>query len=230
MKVVATSRQVQGSGASRRLRRQGKVPGIVYGASKTPTTIEMDHNPVLLALKVESFHSSILDLELDGKTEQVLLRDYQMHPYRPIVQHMDFQRIDPNAKLQTRVPLHFKNAEVSPAVKLSGAIVSHVLNDVMVSCLPRDLPEFIEVDLSNLAVGHSLHARDISMPTGVTLVLHTGENPTVVTASIPAAMVEEEKPVEAVPAEGAAPAGGEAKPAGAEAKPAQGEAKPAEKK
>ena len=168
MKVVATSRTVQGSGASRRLRRDGKVPGIVYGAKKSPTTIEMDHNPVLLALKVESFHSSILDLEIDGKSEQVLLRDYQMHPYRPLVLHMDFQRIDANQKLQTKVPLHFKNQDISPAVKLSGAIVSHVLNDVLVSCLPKDLPEFIEVDLANLAVGHSMHVRDLVMPAGVT--------------------------------------------------------------
>ena len=208
MKVVATSRTVQGSGASRRLRRDGKVPGIVYGAKKSPTTIEMDHNPVLLALKVESFHSSILDLEIDGKSEQVLLRDYQMHPYRPLVLHMDFQRIDANQKLQTKVPLHFKNQDISPAVKLSGAIVSHVLNDVLVSCLPKDLPEFIEVDLANLAVGHSMHVRDLVMPAGVTLVLHTGENPTVVTASVPGGAAEE-----AAPAEGAAAPAAEAKPA-----------------
>jgi len=211
MKVVATSRKVQGSGASRRLRRDGKVPGIVYGAKKSPTNIEIDHNPLMLALKVESFHSSILDLEIDGKAEQVLLRDYQMHPYRPIVMHVDFQRIDANAKLQTKVPLHFKNQEISPAVKLSGGMVSHVLTDVLISCLPKDLPEFIEVDLSGLTIGHSLHARDLVLPPGVTLVLHTGENPTVVTATVhgPA---EEEAPAAAAPAEGAAPAA-EAKPA-----------------
>ena len=184
MKVVATSRTVQGSGASRRLRRSGKVPGIVYGAQKTPSNIELDHNPILLALKVESFHSSILDLEVDGKAEQVLLRDYQMHPYKPLVLHVDFQRIDAKSKLQTRVPLHFKNQEISPAVKQSGAIVSHILNDVLVSCLPKDLPEFIEVDLSSLSVGHSMHVRDLVMPAGVTLVLHSGENPTVVTATM----------------------------------------------
>ncbi len=217
MKVVATSRQVQGSGASRRLRRDGKVPGIIYGAKKSPVNIEIDHNPILLALKVESFHSSILDLEVDGKAEQVLLRDYQMHPYKPIVLHVDFQRIDAKQKLQTRVPLHFINQEISPAVKLSGAVVSHVLNDLMISCLPKDLPEFIEVDLANLAVGHSLHVRDITMPAGVTLVLHANENPTVVTASIPGAMVEETPAAAAAPAEGAAPAAG----AGAESKPTE---------
>jgi len=205
MKVVSTSRQVQGTGASRRLRLAGKVPGIVYGAKKSPVNIEIDHNPLILALKVESFHSTILDLEVDGKTEQVLLRDYQMHPFKPLVLHVDFQRIDANAKLQTKVPLHFINQENSPAVKLAGGIVSHVLTDVLVSCLPKDLPEFIEVDLSNLAVGHSLHANDLVMPAGVTLVLHSGENPTIVTASVPGGSAADEG--------GAAPAAGEAKPA-----------------
>jgi large subunit ribosomal protein L25 len=209
MKVIATSRQVQGSGASRRLRLSGKVPGIVYGAKKQPVNIEMDHNPMILALKVESFHASILDLEIDGKTEQVLLRDYQMHPFKPIVQHMDFQRVSADIKLQTKVPLHFKNQEVSPAVKLSGAIVSHVLTDVSISCLPKDLPEFIEVDLSGLTVGHSLHARDLVLPAGVSLVLHAGENPTVVTASVPGGGADDAA-AEGAPA---APAAGEAKPA-----------------
>ena len=206
MKVVATSREVQGSGASRRLRRSGKVPGIVYGAQKAPVNIEMDHNPILLALKVESFHSSILDLEINGKSEQVLLRDYQMHPYKPLVLHVDFQRIDAKAKLQTKVPLHFKNQESSPAVKLAGAIVSHVLNDVLVSCLPKDLPEFIEVDLSTLTVGHSIHARDLVLPAGVTLVLHAGENPTVVVASVPGGGGDDAAAPGAAPAADAKPA------------------------
>lgn len=191
MKVVASSRTVQGSGASRRLRRSGKVPGIVYGSQKTPVNIEIDHNPILLALKVESFHSSILDLELDGKPEQVLLRDYQMHPFKPLVLHVDFQRVDAKQKLQTKVPLHFKNQEVSPAVKLMGAMVSHVMNDVLISCLPKDLPEFIEVDLASLAVGQSVHVRDISFPAGVSPVLHEGENPTIVTTSTPGGAAEE---------------------------------------
>ena len=211
MKVVATSRTVQGSGASRRLRRSGKVPGIVYGSQKTPVNIELDHNPIMLALKVESFHSSILDLEVDGKPEQVLLRDYQMHPYKPLVLHVDFQRIDAKQKLQTKVPLHFKNQDVSPAVKLMGAMVSHVMNDVLISCLPKDLPEFIEVDLSSLAVGQSVHVRDISFPAGVTPVLHEGENPTVVTTSAPGGGADE-------PTEAAAPAAAPA--AGSESKPA----------
>lgn len=209
MKVVATSRTVQGSGASRRLRRDGKVPGIIYGAKKSPVNIEMDHNPILLALKVESFHSSILDLEVDGKNEQVLLRDYQMHPYKPLVLHVDFQRIDANQKLQTKVPLHFTNQDISPAVKLSAAIVSHVMNDVLITCLPKDLPEFIEVDLANLAVGQSVHVRDLVMPAGVSPVLHAGENPTVVTVAVPGGAGDEE----AAPAAGAAAPAAEAKPA-----------------
>ncbi|MEN9758902.1 MAG: hypothetical protein RLZZ281_649 [Pseudomonadota bacterium] len=209
MKVVATSRTVQGSGASRRLRRDGKVPGIIYGAKKSPVNIEMDHNPILLALKVESFHSSILDLEVDGKNEQVLLRDYQMHPYKPLVLHVDFQRIDANQKLQTKVPLHFTNQDISPAVKLSAAIVSHVMNDVLITCLPKDLPEFIEVDLANLAVGQSVHVRDLVMPAGVSPVLHAGENPTVVTVAVPGGASDEE----AAPAAGAAAPAAEAKPA-----------------
>jgi len=209
MKVVATSRKVQGSGASRRLRRDGKVPGIVYGAKNNPHNIEMDHNAMLLALKVESFHASILDLELDGTSEQVLLRDYQMHPFKPVVLHMDFQRVSADTKIQTKVPLHFKNQESSPAVKLSGAIVSHVLTDVLISCLPKDLPEFIEVDLSELAVGHSLHARDLTLPAGVSLLLHAGENPTIVTASVAGPGAEES----AAPGAAEAPAAGEPKPA-----------------
>jgi len=162
---------------------------------------------------VESFHSSILDLEVDGKAEQVLLRDYQMHPYKPLVLHVDFQRIDAKSKLQTRVPLHFKNQEISPAVKQSGAIVSHILNDVLVSCLPKDLPEFIEVDLGSLSVGHSMHVRDLVMPAGVTLVLHSGENPTVVTATIAGGGADDAAEASAAGAAEAKPAGGDAKPA-----------------
>ncbi len=181
-KVVASRRSVEGSSASRRLRRANKVPGIVYGGTTAPVSIEMDHNPILLALRIEAFHSHILDLELDGKSEQVILRDFQMHPYKQQVLHIDFQRVDANQKLHTRVPLHFVGAEVSPAVKKDAAVVNHVMNEVEVSCLPKDLPEFIEVDLSGLTVGHSIHARDLKLPAGVSLVLHGQDNPVVVTA------------------------------------------------
>ena len=182
-KVVATRRSTQGSSASRFLRRNGKLPGIVYGGKGEAVSIEMDHNPILLALKVESFHSSILDLELDGKSEQVLLRDFQMHAYKPQILHIDFQRVDANTALHTKVPLHFVGQESCPAVKLDGAVVNHVLNEVEVSCLPKDLPSFIEVDLSGLTIGHSIHVNDIKLPAGVTIVLHGQDNPVVATAA-----------------------------------------------
>jgi large subunit ribosomal protein L25 len=198
MKVVAFARTEQGSGASRRLRNAGFVPGIVYGGTEAPKNIKVDHNALFHALKKEAFHSSILDLEVDGKAEKVLLRDFQTHAYKQLVMHVDFQRVDPNQKIHVKVPLHFVNAEVSPAVKLAGGIVSHVMNELDVSCLPKDLPEFIEVDLSKMESGASLHLNEIKLPAGVTAVSH--ENPTVATASVPAGKVEAEG--EAAPAEG----------------------------
>ncbi len=182
-KVVATRRSTQGSSASRFLRRSGKVPGIVYGGKGEAVSIQMDHNPVLLALKVEAFHSSILELEIDGQSEQVLLRDFQMHAYKPQVLHIDFQRVDANTALHTKVPLHFVGQENCPAVKLDGAVINHVLNEVEVSCLPKDLPSFIEVDLSSLTIGHSIHIKDLKLPAGVTIILHGQDNPVVATAA-----------------------------------------------
>jgi large subunit ribosomal protein L25 len=182
-KVVASRRSVQGSGASRRLRRSGKVPGIIYGGTSAPISIEMDHNPIFLSLKAEAFHSSILSLELDGQAEQVLLRDFQMHPYKAQVLHVDFQRVDANAKLHTKVPLHFVGQENSPAVKLDGAIVSHILNELEVSCLPKDLPSYLEVDLSGLSLSHPVHVSNIKLPAGVSLILHGQSDPVVATAS-----------------------------------------------
>ncbi len=203
MKVVANTRTEQGSGASRRLRRASKVPGIIYGGSVTPTPIAIDHNPLFHSLRVEAFHSSILDLELDGKSEQVLLRDVQWHPYKPQVLHIDFQRVAADQKITIKVPLHFTGQENSPAVKLSAAIVSHVVTEVEVSCLPANLPSFIEVDLSGLTTNGSVHVLDIKFPEGVSPVLGAGANPVVVTVSVPAAAAEEDKPA-AAPA--AAPA------------------------
>lgn len=175
----ADQRTLQGTGASRRLRRAGKVPGIVYGGTAAPISIEVDHNAIYLALRKEAFHSSLINLNIDGKKESVLLRDYQAHPYKAIVLHVDFLRIDPNQKLHTKVPLHFVNADQAPGVKLGGGIVSHVLTEVEVSCLAADLPEFIEVDLKDLAAGHSIHVADIKLPKGVVLV--SQENPVVAT-------------------------------------------------
>jgi large subunit ribosomal protein L25 len=204
MKVVAFERSVQGTGASRRLRNSGKTPGIVYGSNNPVAVIELDHNALFHALRKEAFHSSILDLEISGKTQKVLLRDYQMHPFKPLVLHIDFQRVSATEKVHMRVPLHFTNAESSAAVKLQGAVISHIANDLEVSCLPADLPEFIEVDLSKIEVGHGIHAKDLTLPKGVTLVLHVEqENPVLVNARIPAVKSAD---TEAAPVAAAAPA------------------------
>ncbi|MFM7759657.1 MAG: 50S ribosomal protein L25/general stress protein Ctc [Burkholderiaceae bacterium] len=184
MEVIAFPRSEQGSGASRRLRRAGQTPGIIYGGTETPLNIALDHNALFHALKKESFHSSVLDMKVGDKAEKVLLRDFQTHAFKPLVMHVDFQRVDPNQKIHVRVPLHFVNAEISPAVKLSGGVISHVLNELDVSCLPKDLPAFIEVDLSNMAEGASFHVADLKLPAGVTAV-QAKENPTIATASVP---------------------------------------------
>lgn len=205
MKVVAFERSLQGTGASRRLRNTGKTPGIVYGANADPKLIELDHNALYHALRKEAFHSSILDLEVGGTTEQVLLRDVQYHPFKQLVLHVDFLRVDPNHKIHMKIPLHFVNADVSPAVKLGGGIVSHVMNEIEISCLPGKLPEFLEVDLSKLELGQSLHAKDVPLPQGVDLVQHVEqENPVIATVSVPAGAVAEE--AAAAPAAGEAPA------------------------
>ncbi|MBW8899852.1 MAG: 50S ribosomal protein L25/general stress protein Ctc [Massilia sp.] len=184
MKVVAFARTQQGTGASRRLRNAGQTPGIIYGGAATPELIALDGNALFHALKKEAFHGSILDLELDGKVQKVLLRDFQMHAYKQLVLHADFQRVDASQPIHTKVTLHFVNAEISPAVKLSGAIVSHVLNELEVSCLPGQLPEFITVDLSTLEAGQSVHVSQLNLPEGVTVVAH-GQDQTVATSSIP---------------------------------------------
>ena len=184
MEVIAFPRSEQGSGASRRLRRAGQTPGIIYGGTQAPVNIALDHNALFHALKKESFHSSVLDMKVGDKSEKVLLRDFQMHAFKPLVMHVDFQRVDPNQKIHVRVPLHFGNAEISPAVKLSGGVISHVMNELDVSCLPKDLPEFIEVDLSNMAEGASFHVSDLKLPAGVTAV-QAKDNPTIATASVP---------------------------------------------
>ena len=194
MKFVAFPRTEQGSGASRRLRRAGQTPGIVYGGTGAPLNIALDHNALFHALKKEAFHSSILDMEFEGKAEKVLLRDFQMHAYKQLVLHVDFQRVDPNQKIHMKVPLHFVKADVSPVVKLSGGVISHVVNELDISCLPKDLPEFIEVDLSTMQAGTSLHVSDLKLPSGVTA---TQGNLTIATATVPggdkgAATAEEE--------------------------------------
>jgi large subunit ribosomal protein L25 len=202
----ATKRVVQGSGASRRLRHAKKVPGIVYGGSAEPTLIELDHNDLLLALRKEAFHSSMLTLKIDGKAQSVLLRDSQLHPYKPIVLHVDFLRVDKTHVIHQKVPLHFINGDIAPGVKVAGSIVSPAMNEVDVSCLPQDLPTFVEVDLKDLEAGHTIHVSQLVLPKGVKAVRHGSDDPVVV--SIPL------KKTEAPAAEGEeAPAAAAAAPA-----------------
>ncbi|OMG52976.1 50S ribosomal protein L25/general stress protein Ctc [Azonexus hydrophilus] len=174
--LIANVRNLQGSSASRRLRRAGTVPGIVYGGDAAPTVIETNHNDLLLKLKKEAFHSSIITLNIDGKKESVLLRDYQMHAYKPLVLHIDFQRVDATHELHVKVPLHFTNEEVAPGIKLGGGLVNHVMTEVDIHCLAADLPEFIEVDLSALKVGDSIHLSQLKLPKGVQLVAHGADD------------------------------------------------------
>ncbi len=190
MKFTAYERTLQGTGASRRLRNTQKVPGIVYGAG-TPAMIELDHNALFFALKKEAFHSSLLDMELGGKTEQVLLRDYQMHPFRPTVLHIDFQRVDATTKVTKKVPLHYEGEENSVAVKTDACVVNHIVNELNIQCLASQLPEFITVDLSGLVKGQSLHVSDIQLPAGTKVVTHGKPNPVIVSANVQAAEVEE---------------------------------------
>ncbi|HTR56843.1 MAG TPA: 50S ribosomal protein L25/general stress protein Ctc [Casimicrobiaceae bacterium] len=194
----------QGRSANRRLRRSGRAPGIVYGGSGEPQPIELDHNALIHALRNEAFHASILTMKLDGAAQQVLLRAVQMHPFKKEVLHVDFQRVDANRRIHMKVPLHFANGENSPAVKLSGAIISHVLTEVDISCLPKDLPEFIAVDLAELTLNESIHVSDLKLPPGVTAVVHGRLDPVVASAVIPKIIVEAE---EAPAAEGEVEAG-----------------------
>ena len=225
IEVTATSRTQQGTGASRRMRRVGRVPGILYGGKQQAQTIELDHNALYHLLKLEAFHASILNMNLDGKKQQVLLRELHMHPFKMQVMHVDFQRVAKDKKIYIKVPLHFINADLAPGVKVDGGIVSHVMNEVEVSCLPADLPEFIEVDLANLKIGDSVHLADLKFSKGVeSVALVRGNNAVVATVQIPKVIVVEE--VAAVPAAEEAVA---AEGAAAEAAPATGEKKEGEK-
>jgi len=227
IEISAISRKAQGTGASRRLRKTGRVPGIVYGDGE-PTLVDVDHNNLYHSLRKEAFHASILTLDLDGKKEQVLLRDFQMHPFRQQVQHIDFQRVSKDKKIHMKVPLHFINADIAPGVKLNGGIISHVMNDLNITCLPADLPEFVVVDLASLAMGHSIHVSDLNLPKGVAVAGHGHVGDAVVaTVQIPRGAVEAEAEAEAKTAEAAAAtAAAPAADAKAAAKPA---AKPAAK-
>ena len=203
MKFVAFERNLQGTGASRRLRNGGKVPGIVFGAGK-PAMIELDHNALYFAMKKEAFHSSILEMDLAGAVQKVLLRDFQMHPWRQQVLHVDFQRVDDTTKLHKKVPLHFSGEENSIAVKTDKCLVNHVNTELEIECLATQLPEFIAVDLSGLVKGQSLKASELKLPDGIKAVRHGQLDPVIVSATVPKAE-EEAAPVEV---EAAAPAKG----------------------
>jgi len=200
MKFTAYARALQGTGASRRLRNAGKVPGIVYGAG-TPATIELDHNALYFALKKEAFHSSILEMELEGQTQKVLLRDFQMHAWKQQVLHVDFQRVDETTRLRKKVPLHFTGEEVSPAVKTDKCVISHVATELEIECLAKQLPEFVTIDLSGLVRNQSLHVSDLKLPEGIKAVRHGTLDPAIVSTTLP----KEEEEVVAAPV--VAPAG-----------------------
>lgn len=176
IEINAVKRDAKGTGASRRLRHAGSVPGVVYGGGKDAVTIELNTKALFMEFRHEAFHASILTLNVDGKKEDVLLRDYQMHPVRNTIQHIDFQRVSANQKIHVKVPFHFLNAEIAPGVKLGGGIVAHILTEAEVSCLPKDLPEFIEVDLAGLEIGHSVHLSQITLPKGVEFLQLAHEN------------------------------------------------------
>src|SRR3990167_1716245 len=215
MKFVAFERTQQGTGASRRLRITGRAPGIVCGGTAETTLIELDHNALWHAIKKEAFHASILEMELAGKAQKVLLRDLQMHPFKQQILHIDFQRVEAKTRMTVKVPLHYSGEEESPAVKTENCLANHVMTELTIVCFPAYIPEFINVDLSALTKGTSLHVKDITLPKGVKFVAKGQENPVLVSVTA----IEEE--VEAAPADAAA---GAAAPA--EAKDAKGAGKP----
>ncbi len=219
IEINATTRKAQGTGASRRLRNSGRVPGIVYGSGDV-VMIELDHNDLYHKLRSEAFHASVLTLNLEGKKESVLLRDFVMHPFRQQVQHIDLQRVDAKKKMHIKVPLHFINEAIAPGVKIGGGKISHVMNELDIICLPKDLPAFIEVDLGKLELGHSVHVSDLKLPQGVEAAAHgthTAEA-VVATVQVPRGAVEAEAETEAAAAASAAATPAAAAPAAKETK------------
>lgn len=192
IEINASIRKAQGTGASRRLRNAGRVPGVVYGGGADVSLIDLDHNDLYYKLRNEAFHASVLTLDVDGNKEAVMLRDYVMHPFRQQVQHIDFQRVDTSKKMHIKVPLHFLNEDTAPGVKLGGGKISHVMTELDVTCLPTDLPSYIEVDLGGMELGHSIHVSDLKLPNGVEAAAHgthTGEA-VVATIQVPRGAVE----------------------------------------
>jgi len=228
IEVNAVPRATQGRGASRRLRHQQRVPGILYGGGRPAQNIELDHKELALHLRHEAFHASILTLNLDGEKQEVLLRDIQMHPWRGAVLHVDFQRVAKDKKIHMKVPLHFINAELAPGVKTSGGTVNHVMTELEIICLPDDLPNYIEVDLVNLELGHSIHISDLKLPQGVvSMQLRGGDDAVVATVAVPKAEIEPEVEAAAVAEAAAAAAGAPTAEAAVETK--ESEKKPGER-
>jgi len=229
IEVTAFPRTSQGKGASRRLRATGRVPGVVYGAGVDAQSVEFDHKALLRHLKLEAFHSSILDMTVEGRKDRVLLRDFQMHPFKEQVQHVDFQRIDPKKKIHMAVPLHFINAEISPGVKVGKGVIQHIINELQILCLPDDLPEYIEVDLKDLELGHSIHVSELKLPKGVEpLSKLKTDDPAVVAVQVPREVAVEEVAAPVTEITGQAPEAAAGAAAGGDKK--DGDKKPAEKK
>jgi large subunit ribosomal protein L25 len=198
IEINAKERKSKGTGASRRLRHEGTTPGILYGGVKDSISLEIDTKELFMQFRHEAFHASILTLNLEGKKESVILRDFQMHPVRNNIQHIDFQRINENEKINVKVPFHFVNEDTAPGVKIEGGLVSHIMTEIDISCLPKDLPQYIEVDLGELAMGESIHLSEITVPEGVELTSLTDENdPAITSISKPKVVVEEEIVTEA---------------------------------
>ncbi|MGH8460658.1 MAG: 50S ribosomal protein L25/general stress protein Ctc [Stenotrophobium sp.] len=215
----AVTRTAKGTGASRRLRRDGKVPAILYGGKDQAAPIAVDHNELWKHLKIEAFYSHILMLNIDGTSQQVVLKDLLRHPVNDTIMHMDLQRVLADVMLRMHVPLHFSGADIAPGVKTGGGIVEHHLNQVEVECLPKDLPEFITADLSALNVNDAVHLSHLQLPAGVTLIeLKHGNDKSVAAIHMPRAVVEEE-PVAAAD-DAAAPASAEV-PTSAQRSPAE---------
>jgi large subunit ribosomal protein L25 len=217
--LVAEFRETQGKGASRRLRHDGKVPAILYGGHTAARTLTLSHQKLLIMLENERFYSTILNLKVGDQSQAAILKDVQRHPFKNAIVHIDFQRVEENEKIRISIPLHFTGAAVSPGVKSQGGIVSHMRNEAEVSCLPKDLPEFIEVDISGLSLNESIHLSQLKVPAGVVLVELAKEDAAVVAIHSPRA--EEPEPTAAVAAvagaEGAAAAAPAAAGAGADA-------------
>jgi large subunit ribosomal protein L25 len=213
--IKAQSRKDEGKGASRRLRHASFVPAVVYGAGKDPESIQIEHNTILLAAKHEWFFSSVLDLNVDGKVQKVLVRDWQKHPFKQLMMHMDFLRINENEVVRVNVPLHFLNQETSPAAKTSGVVISHNLTEVEVSCLPKDLPEFIELDLGKLKEGDIIHLSQLTLPADVEIpALALGEDHDIAVVTVMFVQEEVDEEPEAAEGEDAAAKPAAAKPAG----------------